>query len=74
MKLEFTEADEDVLHRSGRVRGISVEKANARLAEMLRECPEIYTGPGLRNEQFWDTVLTDGYTHRARLVCIEEIK
>jgi hypothetical protein len=48
--------------------------ANARLAEMLAEAPVVYSGPGLRNEQFWDTVQCDGYTHRARLVCIEDLK
>ncbi len=30
----FTEADQDIVHRSGRVNGISVAKANAKLKEL----------------------------------------
>lgn len=48
--------------------------ANKKLARKLDKATKVYAGPGLINELFWGTVPVDGYTHSARLVCVQEVK
>ncbi len=48
-------------------------RANARLQQMLEECPRVYCFKGMRSGQSWTEERFDKDTHTAILVNIEEI-
>lgn len=59
------------------VQMISIEEANRLLKERLEKAPEIFGWPDNAKDMYyanWGSLNSPKDTHRARLVCIEEVK